>query len=109
MIFRRVCPNLRAIIGAQSGNFGDGQTHAEDSFNEEFTPLVTGRRARHVGVCKPASASATNTNSAAGADFYGFDEVTEFTRTLVEFITGWKLFPRSATALSNCDELHRAE
>ena len=93
VIFRRVFPNLRAIIERSREIFGDGQTHANDSFNESLHrwSLDGGRGMLEFEACQRERDKYKQRGRAR--DFYGFDEVTEFTRTQVEFITGWNRSP----------------
>lgn len=92
VIFRRVFPNLRAIIERSREVFGDGEGN-NDGFNESLHRWVLdgGRGMLEFEACKQEKDKYKQRGRAR--DFYGFDEVTEFTRTQVEFITGWNRSP----------------
>ena len=89
VIFRRVFPSLRGIVERSREIFNpDGQGHSDDSFNESLHrwKLADGKQIEF-----EACQYEKDREKQRGRprDFYGFDEATEFTRSMVEFITGW--------------------
>ncbi len=91
VIFRRVFPNLRGIIEESRAIFNaDGSSHSTDSYNES---LHRWTRKDKPGWMLEFESCQHEKNKfdqrGRPRDFYGFDEVTEFSRTMVEFIIGW--------------------
>lgn len=99
VIFRRVFPNLRAIIERSREIFAGGLSHSEDSFNESLHrwSFSNGSKMLEFEACQAERDKYKQRGRAR--DMYGFDEVTEFTRSMVEFISGWN---RSPDAKQHC-------
>lgn len=90
VIFRRVSPNLRGIIERSREIFNPGgPAHQGDSFNETLKRwnLDGGRRIVELESCQYEKDKFNQRGRPR--DFYAFDEATEFTRSQIEFITGW--------------------
>lgn len=89
VIFRRIFPNLRALIERSRALLSEGVSHAQDSFNESLHrwSLDNGARMLEFEACQMERDKYKQRGRPR--DFYGFDEATEFTRTQYEFITGW--------------------
>lgn len=89
VIFRRVFPSLRGIIERSREIFNvEGKEHSKDSFNESLHrwQLDAGRMIEFEA-CQLEKDK--EKQRGRPRDFYGFDEVTEFSRTQFEFITAW--------------------
>lgn len=89
VIFRRTSPLLRGIIERSRELYNpEGQEHYKDSFNESLHrwTLDEGKMVEfeHCQYEKDKERQRGRPR-----DFYGFDEVTEFTRSQFEFIIGW--------------------
>lgn len=90
VIFRRIFPNLRGIIERSRIIFNpDGHPHAaDDRFNETLHRWVlSDGRMIELESCQLEKHK--ENQRGRPRDFYAFDEVTEFTRTQVEFIIAW--------------------
>jgi hypothetical protein len=90
VIFRRVFPNLRSVIERSREVFNpDDRDHSKDSFNESLHrwSLDGGRRMVEFEACQYERDKLKQRGRPR--DFYAFDEATEFTRSQIEFITGW--------------------
>lgn len=99
VIFRRVFPSLRGIVERSRAIFNpEGRGHPDDSFNESTHrwKLSDGRQIEF-----EACQYEKDREKQRGRprDFYGFDEATEFTRSQIEFITGWN---RSTDPAQRC-------
>lgn len=89
-IFRRVFPNLRGIIERSRQIFNpSGQRHQEDSFNESLHRwmLDGGKRIIEFEQCQYEKDK--EKQRGRPRDFYGFDEATEFTLSMILFIIAW--------------------
>lgn len=89
VIFRRVFPSLRGIIERSRDIFNPGGIeHARDSYNESLHRWVLGPgKMLEFESCQYEKDR--EKQRGRPRDFYGFDEVTEFSKTQVEFITAW--------------------
>lgn len=100
VIFRRVFPNLRAIIERSRDIFNAGEpARPQDSFNESLHrwSLDGGKRMLEFEACQMERDKYKQRGRPR--DGYAFDEATEFTRSQVEFITGWN---RSTDSKQHC-------
>lgn len=89
VIFRRVFKNLRAVIERSRDILNpSGVPHLKDSYNEQLHrwKLANGKQIEFEA-CQYEKDK--ENQRGRPRDFYGFDEVTEFTRTQVEFIIAW--------------------
>lgn len=89
-IFRRVIPSLRGIIERSRQLFNPtGAEHGKDSFNESLHrwSLDNGRRIVELEACQFEKDK--EKQRGRPRDFYGFDEVTEYSLTMIQFITAW--------------------
>lgn len=89
VIFRRVSPSLRGIIERSRAVFANpNQTRQQDSYNETLHrwKFSDGRQVE-LESCQHEKDK--EKQRGRPRDFYGFDEVTEMTRSQVEFIIGW--------------------
>jgi hypothetical protein len=89
VIFRRIFPSLRGIIERSREIFNaEGRDHGKNSYNESLHrwSLSDGKQIEF-----EACQYEKDREKQRGRprDFYGFDEVTEFTRSQVEFIIAW--------------------
>lgn len=89
VIFRRVFPNHRANIERSREIFNpDGQDHQGDTFNESLHRWVLDDNGMlEFEACQHEKDKFKQRGRPR--DFYGFDEVTEFTKSQFEFIIGW--------------------
>jgi hypothetical protein len=90
VIFRRVFPNLRSLIERSREVFNaEGHDHSKDSFNESLHrwSLDGGRRMVEFEACQFERDKFKQRGRPR--DLYAFDEATEFSRSQIEFITGW--------------------
>jgi len=89
LIFRRVFPSLRAIIERSRALYQrDGTDAKRDSFNESrFCWRFKDGRTIRFGSIQHEK----NVLDWQGQphDFYGFDEITEFTEYMVRYVTAW--------------------
>lgn len=89
IIFRRVFPSMRSIIERSREIYnGANASHAKDSFNES---LHVWRLSSGAMVEFGSIQHEKDLEKYRGRphDFYGFDEVTEFTENQVRFVTAW--------------------
>jgi hypothetical protein len=89
VIFRRVFPSSRGIIERSREIFNrEGMEHSRDSFNESLHRwnLADGRVVE-IESCQYEKDKIKQRG--IPRDLHCFDEVTEFTRSQVEFITAW--------------------
>lgn len=89
IIFRRVFPLLEGIEARSREIFNsEGESRLKDSLNEQLHrwELATGAIIRFAAIQYEH-----NKKNFQGRpyDFYGFDEVTEFTESQVRFVTAW--------------------
>ena len=89
VIFRRVFPNLRSIIERSRDIFNPGELgRSDDSYNESLHRWqFSNGRMLEFEACQYEKDK--EKQRGRPRDFYGFDEVTEFTRSQVEFIIAW--------------------
>lgn len=89
VIFRRTSPLLRGIIERSRELYSpEGESHNKDSFSESLHRWTLGE-GKLVEFEHCQYEKDRERQRGRPRDFYGFDEVTEFTRTQVEFIIGW--------------------
>jgi len=89
VIFRRIFPSLRAIIERSREVYNSANaTHSQDSYNESLHlwRLIDGRTVE-LSSCQLNKDK--EKQRGRPRDFYGFDEVTEFTEEMYRFITAW--------------------
>ena len=89
VVFRRVFPNLRGVIERSREIFNaEGLSTSRDSYNESLHRWVLDDgRMVEFEACQFEKDQ--EKQRGRPRDFYGFDEVTEFTQSQVEFITAW--------------------
>ena len=89
VIFRRVFPNHRANIERSREIFNpEGLAHQSDTFNESLHRWVLSNGGMlEFEACQHEKDKFKQRGRPR--DFYGFDEVTEFTKSQFEFIIGW--------------------
>jgi len=89
VIFRRTSPLLRGIVKRSRELFSGGLSRQSDSFNESLHrwTLDNGQNEIEFEHCQYENDK--ERQRGRPRDFYGFDEVTEFSRTQLEFIIGW--------------------
>jgi len=88
VIFRRVFPNLRAVIERSREVFNPtGRDHQKDTYNESLHRWALDGRILEFEACQYEKDK--NNQRGRPRDFYGFDEVTEFSKSMVEFIMAW--------------------
>lgn len=88
VIFRRVFPNLRALIERSREIFDpQGKQHEKDSFNEGLHRWRLDDKIIEFEACQHEKDK--EKQRGRPRDFYGFDEATEFSRSIIEFITAW--------------------
>jgi len=100
VIFRRVFPNLRAIIERSRDIFNAGApARPADSFNESLHrwSLDNGTQMLEFEACQMERDKYKQRGRPR--DLYGFDEAPEFSRSQIEFITGWN---RSTDPQQHC-------
>jgi hypothetical protein len=98
VIFRRVFPNLRALIERSRMIFNPtGNAHSKDRFNESLHRWMIGNRMVEFEACQYEKDK--EKQRGRPRDFYAFDEATEFSKTQVEFIIAWL---RSTDAGQRC-------
>jgi hypothetical protein len=99
IIFRRVFPSLNAIVERSKAMYGVmGEVPQFDSYNESL------RRWKFDDGCRVRFGSIQHDKNKSdyqgqAHDFYGFDEITEFTESMFRFVTGWN---RSAIQGQRC-------
>ena len=98
IIFRRLFTSLDALIVRGKEIYANGQTALEDSFNEGKYRWMfeDGRRIRFGSIQHEKD---KRKYQGQAHDFYGFDEITEFTESMFRFVTGWN---RSAIQGQRC-------
>lgn len=89
VIFRRVFKNLRGIIERSREIFNpEDVDHSKDLYNEQLHRWrLSDGRIVEFEACQYEQDKFNQRGRPR--DFYGFDEVTEFTRSQVEFISAW--------------------
>lgn len=89
VIFRRVFPSLRGVIERSREIFNpEEKEHSRDSYNESLHRWMLGdRQMLEFESCQYEKDR--EKQRGRPRDFYGFDEVTEFTKSQVEFIIAW--------------------
>lgn len=88
VIFRRTSPLLRGIVERSRVLFSGGLSHLRDSFNESLHRWsFDDGKMLEFEHCQYEQDK--ERQRGRPRDFYGFDEVTEFSRAQVEFIIGW--------------------
>ena len=89
VIFRRVFPNLRGIIEESRALLNaEGRDHSKDSYNETLHRwMLSDGRMIEFEACQFEKDK--EKQRGRPRDFYGFDEVTEFSESQVRFITAW--------------------
>lgn len=99
VIFRRVFPSLRGIIERSREIFNpEGVAHTQDSYNESLHRWLMGDgKMLEFESCQYKKDR--EKQRGRPRDFYGFDEVTEFTKSQVEFIIAWN---RSVNSEQRC-------
>lgn len=89
IIFRREFPRLEGIIARSREIFAGGQDHRADSFNESLHRWTLEGGARTIQLAAMQYEDDKNNFQGRPYDFYGFDEVTEFSESQVRFVTAW--------------------
>lgn len=89
VIFRRVFPNLRSVIERSREILNpEGIDNSKDSYNESLHRWVLdGGRMIEFEACQ--FEKDREKQRGRPRDFYGFDEATEFSRSMIDFITAW--------------------
>jgi hypothetical protein len=88
VIFRRVFPNLRALIERSREILGAGDRIGRDGFNESLHRWArSGGRTLEFEACQYEQDK--EKQRGRPRDFYAFDEATEFTLSQVMFIIAW--------------------
>jgi len=89
VIFRRVFPNLRALIERSREILNpDNVGHGKDSYNESLHRwTLSGNRMVEFEACQYEKDKANQRGRPR--DYYAFDEATEFTRSQIMFIIAW--------------------
>lgn len=99
ILFRRVFPSIRGLIERSREIFNRaGAAHGKDSYNEalHLWRLEDGRLIEFSHLQLEADKEKHRGNP---HDFYGFDEVTEFTESQFRFVTAWN---RTTTPGQRC-------
>ncbi len=89
IIFRRVFPSMRGIIERSREIFNaEGSDHSKDSFNESLHiwRLADGRMIEFASMQYDKD---KKDYQGRPHDYYGFDELTEFTEAQFRFVTAW--------------------
>lgn len=89
IIFRRIFPSVRALIERSREIFNaQGSTHAKDSFNESLHlwRLASGAQVEFGSIQYEKDKEVYRGRP---YDFYGFDEITEFSESQYRFVTAW--------------------
>ena len=90
VIFRRVSPNLRGIIERSREIFNPiGPTAGKDSYNETLKRWKLENPNRLIELESCQYDHDKEKQRGRPRDLMAFDEVTEFTRSIIEFITAW--------------------
>ena len=90
VIFRRVFPNLRAIIERSREIFNaDRRDHSRDSYNESLHRWTIPDEGRMLEFGAVQFEKDKNNWRGRPHDFKAFDELPEFTRSQYHFIIGW--------------------
>lgn len=99
VIFRDTFPNLRDIIERSRAIYNPKDVaHSSDSFNESLHRwMFPGRKMIEFEACNLEKDK--EKQRGRPRDFYGFDEVTQFSKSQVMFIIGWL---RSTTKGQRC-------
>lgn len=89
VIFRRVFPNLRSVIERSREILNpEGIDNSKDSYNESLHRWVLdGGRMIEFEACQYEKDR--EKQRGRPRDFYGFDEATEFSKSMIDFITAW--------------------
>jgi len=89
VIFRRVFPTLRAVIERSREILNpDDISHSKDSYNESLHRwMLDGGKQIEFESCQYEKDK--EKQRGRPRDFYGFDEITEFSRSQFEFIIAW--------------------
>ena len=89
VIFRRIFPNLRGVIEESRVIFNPtGDPKTQDTFNESLHRWnLDGASMLEFESCQHEKDK--EKQRGRPRDFYGFDEATEFTKSMVGFITAW--------------------
>jgi hypothetical protein len=89
VIFRRVFPNLRALIERSREIFAPGgNDHSRDSYNESLHPwALPGGQMVEFEACQHEKDR--EKQRGRPRDMYAFDEATEFNKSQVMFIIAW--------------------
>ena len=89
VIFRRIFPNLRALIERSREILNPEDTeHRKDSYNETLHRWVlAGNRMIEFEACQHEKDK--EKQRGRPRDFYAFDEATEFAQSQIMFITAW--------------------
>lgn len=89
IIFRRVYPSLRAIVDRSRGLYNpDAASAARDSYNEGLHRWrFADGRSISFGSIQHEKDRLDYQGQAH--DFYGFDEITEFSKSIFEYVTAW--------------------
>lgn len=82
VIFRRTSPNLKSVIDRSIQILGDGHYHRTNKRHD-----LGGGRWLEFGYMQHESDK--KDWQGRDHDFYGFDEITEFTRSQYQFVIGW--------------------
>lgn len=90
VIFRRTYKLLRGIVERSREIYNpEGKEHGKDSFNESLHRWTLDENKTLIEFEHCQHEKDKEDQRGRPRDFYGFDEVTEFTRSQFEFIIGW--------------------
>lgn len=92
VIFRREFPRLRAVIERSRAIYNaDGDDAGKDSYNESLHiwRLQSGTTKRSIEFGSMQYEKDKEGQRGRPRDFYGFDEITEFTENQYRFVTAW--------------------
>jgi hypothetical protein len=88
VIFRRVFPNLRAVIERSREILSGEQDHGRDRYNESLHRwALPGGQMLEFEACQYEADK--EKQRGRPRDFYAFDEATEFTKSQIMFIIAW--------------------
>jgi hypothetical protein len=89
IIFRRVYPSLDAIMKRSKEMYNIfGETRQQDFFNESLHRWMF-KDGSHIRFGSIQFDKDKANYQGQAHDFYGFDEITEFTEGMFRFVTGW--------------------
>jgi hypothetical protein len=102
IIFRRVFPSLRAIVDRSRSIYNpEGVRADKDSYNESLFRWKFGD-GRQIKFGSIQYEKDVTDYQGQPHDFYGFDEITEFTERQFRFVTGWNRLSSGASRSQRC-------